>query len=127
MAGFARDYRPTVNANVVRNTLNRIKLVHEEIDRDTLAPALAAINQAQRACFLGFGYHPMNLARLRVLPSDRRGTLYTDTEVWGTAFRMAEGLLDWVAAAFGGISVNRHRNSAEAFVRSMKFVHESLI
>jgi hypothetical protein len=63
-------YRPVreSTADVVRAAAG-ITLLHEEAS--DLKQAYELLTDARRICFLGFGYHPMNLERLTLKDSDR--------------------------------------------------------
>ncbi len=64
----------------------------------TLENARGALAEAETVCFLGFSYHPMNLAKLR-LPTLRKAHLF------GTFFRMVGGQQQRVVRVFQGVSL----------------------
>jgi len=69
-----RPYEPTVTPDVVKQCTSAIKIVHEgTTDDPELATAHDLLMRAEVICFLGFGYHPVNVERLKfdILPSNK--------------------------------------------------------
>ena len=89
-----RPYEPTVTIPIVKRCANDIKIIHENISsEEQFKVAHDLISQAETICFVGFGYHPMNLERLAV--QDLRGkTLH------GTAYQVHQSELDAVQSYF---------------------------
>ncbi|MCI0427904.1 MAG: hypothetical protein L0Z46_07820 [Nitrospiraceae bacterium] len=67
-----RPYDPRVNARVARRWAQRIRILHEgQMDDEVFREARAILEPAEGVCFLGFGYHPRNVERLRAgLPAN---------------------------------------------------------
>jgi hypothetical protein len=62
----SRAYAPMAIVEQKRELLGRVPIIHEEIDSGLLDQAHKWLSAAQMICFLGFGYHPLNLERLRM-------------------------------------------------------------
>jgi hypothetical protein len=63
----SRPYEPTVTPDVVKQCTSAIKIVHEgTTDDPELATAHDLLMAANVICFLGFGYHPANVERLKL-------------------------------------------------------------
>jgi len=81
--GGSRPYEPTVTPDVVKQCTSAIKIVHEgTTDDPELAAAHDLLVRAEVVCFLGFGYHPVNVERLKLdmLPPNKT--------VLGSAYRI---------------------------------------
>ncbi len=74
-----------------------INIIHDECDGFILASAQEAIRQADILCFLGFAYHVDNTKRL-----DLQQTIRSTTEVFGSAYKIADGDRPRVTARVGG-------------------------
>jgi hypothetical protein len=62
-----------------------ISIIHEEIPEERLRQARAWLGAAHTICFLGFGFHPFNLARLGM-----KDHPYRDATIWGTTVGLTE-------------------------------------
>jgi len=68
-----RPYGPDLDIETLRRCASEIKIIHEAADEDPqFARARECLLAAERVCFLGFGYHLVNIQRLGVLGLDRR-------------------------------------------------------
>jgi hypothetical protein len=77
----SRPYNDEVTPDVVKQCTSAIRILHEgTIDDPELDKARELLMHARVICFLGFGYHYINIRRLRLelLPGDR--------ELFGTAY-----------------------------------------
>ena len=72
----------------VETAADGIKLYHEEADAVSTT-ARELLSGAKRICFLGFGYNPFNVDRLKV-----RGSLDLSTTVIGTTRGLIGGELE---------------------------------
>ncbi|MDP9222914.1 MAG: hypothetical protein M3P18_03495 [Actinomycetota bacterium] len=61
-----RPYEPECTPDLVTLAASRIRLVHEEVTDETLAPAWAALEAATRIYLIGCGFHKTNMERLRL-------------------------------------------------------------
>jgi hypothetical protein len=62
-----RAYSPDCTATTIKTAAESIQIIHEaDSNADTFKRAVAALGSAERVYFLGFGYHPINMARLGV-------------------------------------------------------------
>lgn len=93
----ARSYEPTLRSAAVRNCAESIRILGDEIESGpTLENARGALREADQVCFLGFSYHPTNLARLKI-------RVLRGKHILGTAYEMPDGPRGQVKRAFKGI------------------------
>jgi hypothetical protein len=62
---LARDYKPSIDTESLSKASQRIKIIYEGIEKEpqfTLAKEL--LSKSESICFLGFGYHYLNMERL---------------------------------------------------------------
>jgi hypothetical protein len=81
----SRPYNDKVAPDVVKQCTSAIRILHEgTIDDPELDKAHQLLIRAKVICFLGFGYHYVNIRRLRpeLLPGD--------SKLFGTAFGITE-------------------------------------
>ena len=121
--GWCRPYSPAMTTTDVVQAAKRIKLVHEEVEGPTLKAAVGAMANAERVCFLGFGYHAMNMRRL-CLPQDVRLESYATKPMYGTRLGMTDGEWMPVAQATKSLNFNNYNQSVIQFLRAQPFVHE---
>lgn len=63
--GLFRNYDTEINPTTLRIAADGIKIVHEGIENDPqFEYAQRILSESQRICFLGFGFHPLNVKRL---------------------------------------------------------------
>lgn len=69
----------------IKRYASGIKVIHGRVPTGdpSFEAARQAIAQATLICFLGFGYHPVNLQRLAIHQTAR-----TDAEIFGSTYRM---------------------------------------
>ena len=84
--GNGRSYSPELTTEAVNLARESMKIVHESKD-DTpeFREAVDLLNDAERICFLGFGYHPTNVRRLCIFKSPWDKDRKARQEVHGTA------------------------------------------
>jgi hypothetical protein len=81
----SRDYTPEATADQKRELLDKLTIIHEELaPTHHLEQAHRWLSEAHTICFLGFGFHPTNIKRLRM----NQG--YNNATVWGTALGLSE-------------------------------------
>lgn len=110
----ARDYLSTSIDDHRMMSLASIKIIHEEIPQSVPDTAHQWLLEAQTICFLGFGYHTINIGRLRMNEPHPRAT------VWGTALGFSGPELATVGRRFvatGGLRLDADRD-ALSFLRS---------
>lgn len=62
-----RDYEKTINYKSLKTAAEGIKIIHEGIEGNSeFSSAHRLISEAEIICFLGFGYDPTNLERLKI-------------------------------------------------------------
>ncbi len=89
----------TINSTTVKKAAEGIRVLHQggehEDTKKVLQLAADRMAKADAILFLGFGYHPENMARLQV-PFDRLGGRTKDSpvkqiqQIWGTIFNMTD-------------------------------------
>jgi len=80
LTGRGRPYRPELSAEIVKIAISDIRVIHENTDSDpAFARAHTLISSAETVAFLGFAYHPTNMARLRCRELFKAGQLYVGT------------------------------------------------
>jgi hypothetical protein len=100
--GDCLQYRPDLvqHAVYVRRAAAGITLYHEEAEAASAA-ARELLRTAKRVCFLGFSYHPLNIARLNI-----GGSFDLSTLVFGTARGLigleVDNVRNRLAEAIGG-------------------------
>jgi hypothetical protein len=121
--GVSREYEPlgaqTFDVSLL-NFAQRIKIIHEEIPQETVDIARSWLQSAQRVCFIGFGYHPMNLQRLNVDAFCNRSSGPT---IAGTCLGFEEGELDPVNSTFRH-KIKTLNCDAYSFLRKTSFIQE---
>ena len=65
-AEVSRPYAPTSDPEAIRICSKQLKVIQDEIPAQALATAWSWLEFADVVCFLGFGFHDLNLERLRV-------------------------------------------------------------
>ena len=113
----SREYAPAASAEQ-RQFLatHAVKLIHDEIDVNVLEEAHRHLQTAEVVCFLGLGYHPTNLDRLRVTDLAQ--------SVRGTALGFTEAELAPVKRAFASTTVELFRDyDCRKFLRETNVLH----
>ena len=82
--GVGRQYSQTVNTEIVSRCVSEIKIVHEGADNNLFSEARKLLLAARKVCFLGFGYHEINLKRISP------GKVLDHTSIYGSAFHLLE-------------------------------------
>jgi hypothetical protein len=117
----SRDYSPLKcidGSEDLSTWASRLKLIHEEIPQDTVDTARSWLLDAAAVCFLGFGYHELNLERLNVRNVFQR----RQTEVGGTVLGFEEGELAAIERAFNN-TLEPSALACRAFLRKTAFIH----
>jgi hypothetical protein len=61
----ARPYNSNISLEALNIAARRIKIIHEGIEKEPqFAQAQKILSDSDVICFLGFGYHPLNMERL---------------------------------------------------------------
>ena len=86
LGGEVRPYSQTITREIVEQCVREINIVHEDTDPSVFASAHKVLENAEKVCFLGFGYDETNLKRLRL------DALEQSAKVYGSArgFEQAE-------------------------------------
>ncbi|MBC7911334.1 MAG: SIR2 family protein [Pyrinomonadaceae bacterium] len=83
--GIGRPYEPTISPSILNQCATDIKIIYEDVTDDSqFVEAQKLIESAELVCFLGFGFHPMNINRLWVKSKDSR----RPRKIYGTAYKM---------------------------------------
>jgi len=116
-----RDYRPLnqqQSLEEVSGFAERIKLIHEEIPKTTIETAQKWMLEAERVCFIGFGYHRLNLDRLQARHLGTVGG--RSREVAGTFVGHERGEIDAVKTLFAK-HIQEYRCDALQFLRETHY------
>jgi hypothetical protein len=117
--GQGRPYEARTLAEAIRLAVGEMQILHEA---DTNSPALTLarelLHDADRICFLGFGYHPTNLERLGVRQ------LGNSRLILGTAYGLLSGEKTAVYVAFrpNNLSLGETDEDVLLFIRNRGIV-----
>ncbi len=105
-----RAYDPDVRPESLERWANSIRIFTEEgpPDDPNFATAWRALNQAEVVWFLGFAYHEENVRRLKV------SELLEGKEVYGSAFRIAQGDRPAIQGMFPGGNITLGSENTDA-------------
>ena len=99
----SRTYEPSATREQRRELMDRIRIVHEEIDQRVLETAHEWIVSAQRIAFIGFGYHRINIQRLNMhVP-------HPSAVIWGTTLGFSGIESETIERRFGNRGQTRLR------------------
>jgi hypothetical protein len=111
------QYLPDLDRLINVGAAHGITLLHEEAEA-AASLARKLLSRAKRVCFLGFSYHPLNVARLKI-----DGSFDLSTNMIGTARgligREVQIALDRVADALGGSITLRDADNLDISRRHM--------
>lgn len=96
--GAERTYHPHTEPNIIKESAQEIKIIHERtnVDEDIeFRQASGLLGQAERVYFLGFGYNRINLKRLNV------NSWVTANIVGGSTYGFVENEVAEISDAFG--------------------------
>jgi hypothetical protein len=89
------DFSP----DALKRCATQVRIVDDEVDDDPIVgKAREALQRAERVCFLGFSYHPLNLRKLRM------DTWGGPKAMFGTAYRLSAGECNAVKASIRSFS-----------------------
>ena len=66
LGGQVRPYNQTITIEIVEQCVKEINIVHEDTEPSVFANAHKVLENAEEVCFLGIGYDPTNLQRLKL-------------------------------------------------------------
>lgn len=101
----SREYNTKITTNIIDMCINKIKIIHEDVDLDSdeeFQKAYELIRDARMICFLGFSYDENNLKRLRL-----RDILTLNHLVFGSAYGLMPAEANKIKAWFGSELANR--------------------
>ena len=125
-----RSYRPAINVENVRIAAERIKIIHEGIEKESqYERAYEILKQSELICFLGFGYHELNLTRLKF---NRQPTnpFPRAQEVIGSSFGLTDSECANISRLFAvGLRFGRNQDLRNfdvlTFLREMGILHHN--
>ena len=94
----ARPYVAERSSEEVARCAGQIQIISDEIPKERTQKAVDWLTSAERVCFIGFGYHPINRNRLAVHKLGSGAQV-----VRGTALNIPKGEQEPIKSAFGGI------------------------
>ena len=90
-----RSYLPDVNPEIISKCASEISIIHEgTLTTQAILQAREMISQAETMCFLGFGFHELNIQRLEV------NKLFTGNRFWGTAYGLKNAERERIRSLF---------------------------
>ena len=111
----ARPYVAERSSSEVARCAAQIQIISDDIPEDRLKRARAWLQGAARVCFIGFGYHPINLSRLAT------HKLGNTQVVRGTVLDVPAGELEPIKSAFQKIHL--HPFDALRFLEETDVIH----
>jgi hypothetical protein len=100
-----RAYDPQLHREAIQKSASNINIMFEGDTSGELERANDAINRAERCCFLGFGYHPVNIERLALTSWTSR---VPKPVLFGTTYRLGRGEVERIKKYFGRGDINFH-------------------
>jgi hypothetical protein len=118
---LTRAYSTEVNESVMRVATQRIKIIHEGIEGDRqFARAQEILGESKAICFLGFGYHPINLRRLGFTNSLR----YQNANIYGSSLGFTSAERRQISLLLQGRLSGNHPNAdVLQFLRESAILH----
>jgi hypothetical protein len=90
-----RSYLPNMNPEIIRRCASEISIIHESTaTTPAILQAQEIIAQTETMCFLGFGYHELNIQRLGV------NSLFKANRFWGTAYGLKNAEREKIRSLF---------------------------
>jgi hypothetical protein len=119
---MARFYEPKVTMDTVKVASGRIKIIHEGTGREQqLEEARVILQESEIICFLGFGFHPLNLERLG-MKNCRLGPLGSK-QICGSSLGLTNVEVAYISGQHG-INLRPHRYEYKNF-DVLQFLRES--
>ena len=114
-ADLTRPYVSERPSSEVGRCAAQVQIISDDIPEDRLTKARAWLQAAKQVCFIGFGYHPLNLTRLR---SHKLGNVQV---VRGTTLDVPAGQLQPIKDAFQ--KIHPHPVDAFRFLQETDVIH----
>lgn len=96
-----RPYGTQLSDATVRVASKRIKIIHEGIANEPqFKQAQKILSESEVICFLGFGFHPVNLQRLGFDGTDTRKQFPKASSIFGTSFGLTNAECNHVSNTF---------------------------
>lgn len=112
-----RPYRNVVNPNTVNLSADSIQILHESNeDSENLRKAREILYEAEKIAFMGFGYLPVNVNRLRV--GER---LKHERKIYGTCFNLGEAEINRAKSSIismGRVEMASQEHDCLSFLRN---------
>lgn len=84
--GSGRPFEPTVSPSILKQCASNIKIIHEDVSANSqFVKAQELIKSTSVICFLGFGFHPVNIKRIW---AEKSGSVFMRRTIYGTAYQM---------------------------------------
>jgi len=109
----------SIASKEVGSFARRLAIIHDEIEPSVIATAREWLQDASQVCFIGFGYHPVNLERLRAQALGATGKPL----LAGTFLNLERGEIDAIRQAFAN-RIAEHGYDALNFLRKTSIIHQ---
>jgi hypothetical protein len=118
---YTRDYSTFWDPESVIRCGTTIKILSDGVDSEELATARGLLAAAKVVCFLGFGYHETNLARLR----GPDGVGLGPTSVYGSAQNIFDGERPTIQRQMPGIQLGHNSWKVQEVLQQMTILRDS--
>ena len=100
-SGSGRHYRQQISREIIQLCIKAIKIVHEGAENaEEFKTACELLGKVKTICFLGFGYHPDNVRRLRL------NELNQSPQIIGTAYELTQAEISGITQLFPGGNIS---------------------
>jgi hypothetical protein len=97
---LVRPYNTTISLEALRIATQRIKIIHEGVANDPqFQLAHKILSESEVVCFLGFGYHPLNMERLGIKNLKKSGI--NGKEIIGSSFGLTNAESKQIDGRYG--------------------------
>jgi hypothetical protein len=110
---FYRDYDPQISSDIIKTGAEMIRVFHEDYAEagEIVRNAELLLQNAKKICFLGFGYHSVNIERIHL------NQYSLGTSMFGTVYQMGGAEISRVCSILGGIHVDSYTHDCLSFLR----------
>jgi hypothetical protein len=111
---FYRDYNPQITPETIETSVKMIHVFHENsMNTDEMVKKTdTLLGSANVICFLGFGYHPVNIQRIGV-------SKYTPQTMYGSVYQMGDAEIMRVRSTLGRLNTGSSAHDCLRFLREV--------